>query len=374
MSPHPDSRSSALGRWWWTIDRWVVAGVVALVVIGALLSMTASPPAAGRIRLDSLHFVRAQLLFLPAALAVMLATSMLSAAAVRRLAAVAFVVLLGLTALTLSAGPEIKGAQRWLLVGGHSLQPSEFLKPAFAVVAAWLFSERRLGGDLPGYGIATALALAIVVLLLLQPDLGNALMVAAIWSVEFFLAGLSLFWIVVVAALGIGAALGAYVTFDHVAARIDAFLNPDATTNYQVDTALEAFRSGGLFGRGPGEGTVKADLPDAHSDFVLAVAGEELGLIACIIIVGLFAFVVLRGLSRLLEENNLFVVLSVTGLLTAFGLQALVNMASTLHMVPTKGTTLPFVSYGGSSLLALAYGMGMVLALTRRRGHPGAAL
>jgi cell division protein FtsW len=235
------------------------------------------------------------------------------------------------------------------------------------VASAWLFSLDREETGIPGARIAVALWVAVVSLLLMQPDVGQAVLVTAIWGTQLFLAGLPLAWIAVVAVVGAGGLVAAYFALPHVTARIDSFLDPAAGDRYQVNRSLEAFVNGGLLGRGPGEGTVKAQLPDAHSDFIFAVAGEEMGLIACLIILGLFAFVVLRGFARLMQENSLFVLLAASGLLIQFGLQAFINMASTLHLMPTKGMTLPFISYGGSSLMALALGMGMLLALTRRR-------
>ena len=215
--------------------------------------------------------------------------------------------------------------------------------------------------------ISIALFVALVAMLFRQPDLGMAVVVAVVWFAQFFMAGLRLYWAAAGTLVGLAGFVGAYVWLPHVASRINRFLDPAAGDSYQVNRSIEAFANGGLWGRGPGEGTVKDVLPDAHADFVFAVAGEEFGLVVCVIIVGVFAFIVLRGFSRLLQEGNLFVLLSATGLLIQFGLQAVINMASSLHLIPTKGMTLPFLSYGGSSMLALALGMGMMLALTRRR-------
>jgi len=204
-------------------------------------------------------------------------------------------------------------------------------------------------------------------MLVKQPDLGMAVVVAVVWFAQFFMAGLRLYWVAIGTLAGLGGGVGAYFWLPHVTSRINRFLDPAAGDSYQVNRSIEAFANGGLWGRGPGEGTVKDVLPDAHADFVFAVAGEEFGLVVCVLIVAIFAFIVLRGFSRLLQEGNLFVLLSATGLLIQFGLQAVINMASSLHLIPTKGMTLPFLSYGGSSMLALALGMGMMLALTRRR-------
>lgn len=363
--------TSVIGRWWWTVDRWMLASIVAILVFGVILTMAASPPVAERLGIDSFHFVRRQLFFLPLALAVTLAISVMNPQQIRRFATVVLLVSLAMLALTLVMGAEIKGSRRWLSFGPLSIQPSEFVKPSFAVVAAWLFTKRKLNKKFPGFLLSIGLFGVIMALLIQQPDLGMAIVLSTVWFAQFFLAGLSIWWVVAGAVGGVGSVIGAYYTFAHVHKRVDHFLNPDVGDSYQINTALEAFMNGGLFGRGPGEGTVKALLPDAHTDFIMAVAGEEFGLIICLIIVGLFAFVVLRGMSRALQETSLFLMLASSGLVIQFGLQALINMASTLKLMPTKGMTLPFISYGGSSALATAVGVGMLLALSRRRGGIG---
>jgi cell division protein FtsW len=333
--------------------------------------MAASPAVAVRIGTDNLHFVKRYFELLPVALALMFAVSLMSPRGVRLLALAGLAIGLVALAYTLMNGVEIKGARRWIDLPGESIQPSEFVKPCFAVVSAWLFAQAKQRPSFPGNWIAIALYALIVGLLIKQPDLGMTAVVSVVWFTQFFLAGLSLFWVGASLATGLVGLAGAYLLLPHVAMRINEFLDPSTGTNYQVDRSIDAFMNGGLWGRGPGEGTVKLSLPDAHADFVFAVAGEELGLIVCLIIVALFAFVVLRGFSRLLQENNLYIVLAATGLLVQFGLQAIINMASTLHLMPTKGMTLPFISYGGSSLLALGLGVGMMLALTRRRFGDG---
>ena len=359
--------TSLISRWWWTVDRWTILALAVLIGVGAVLTMAATPPVAERIGLDPFYFVRRQLGLLPPALAIMLAISLLEPRNVRRLALVGLAASLVLLALTFVIGAEVKGARRWVNLGGFSLQPSEFVKPTFAVVAAWLFAIQRRRQGVPGDLISIALFGLIVFLLLRQPDIGMALIVTVVWLTQFFLAGLRLFWVLSLAGVAAAGGVAAYFVFPHVASRINRFLDPRSGDTYQVNTALEAFGNGGMFGRGPGEGTVKSVLPDAHSDFVFAVAGEEFGLFACLLVVGLFSFIVLRGFARLLQEQNLFVLLAIAGLLAQFGLQAIVNMGSTLHLMPTKGMTLPFISYGGSSLLALSLGMGFLLALSRKR-------
>jgi cell division protein FtsW len=331
------------------------------------MCLAASPAVAERIGYDGGHFIRRYLGLLPFTVGVMWLVSLQTPRTVRRIAVVVFAVGIVLLALTLVVGAEIKGARRWINLPLLSIQPSEFVKPCFAVITAWLFSEQKLRRGFPGNLIALALLLAIVAMLIAQPDIGMAAVVATVWFGQLYMAGLRLYWVVLFGLGGVGSLAGAYTFLPHVRVRVDHFLDPAAGDSYQVNRSLEAFANGGLWGRGPGEGTVKYVLPDAHADFVFAVAGEEFGLIVCLVVVGLFAFVVMRGFSRLSQEGSLFVLLSAAGLLIQFGLQAVINMASTLHMMPTKGMTLPFLSYGGSSMLALGLGMGMVLALTRRR-------
>ena len=358
---------SPVARWWWTVDRWSLGALALLLGFGAVMSMAASPPVALRLGYDPLHFVKHHLVTVPLALAIMFGVSLWSPRAIRRIGFIGFAISIALLALTFVIGVEIKGARRWINVPGLSLQPSEFVKPTFTIVAAWLFAQQKERRRFPGNLISIALFLGLIGMLIKQPDLGMAVVVAVVWFAQFFMAGLRLYWAAAAGLTGIGGFVGAYLWLPHVTSRINRFFDPTAGDSYQVTRSLEAFVNGGLWGRGPGEGTIKKVLPDAHADFVFAVTGEEFGLFACVLLVGVFAFVVLRGFSRLLQEDNLFVLLSATGLLVQFGLQAIINMASSLELIPTKGMTLPFLSYGGSSMLALALGMGMMLALTRRR-------
>ena len=358
---------SPVARWWWTVDRWSLGAVLALMAIGAMLSMTASPAVAVRIGYDPMHFIKRHLLAVPVSVAIMFAVSLLSPRKIRHASFVLFGISLVMLIGTLAIGVEIKGARRWIDVAGLGIQPSELVKPTFAVVAAWLFTEQRRRPGFQGNLISGVLFVVIIAILVKQPDFGMAVVVATVWFAQFYMAGLRFYWLGIGLVGGASAMFAAYEWVPHVTDRINRFLDPGAGDSYQVRRSLEAFTSGGLWGKGPGEGTVKDYLPDAHADFVFAVAGEEFGLVACVLIVGLFAFIVLRGLSRLLQEQDQFVLLAATGLLIQFGLQATVNMASELHLIPTKGMTLPFLSYGISSMMALALGMGMLLALTRRR-------
>jgi cell division protein FtsW len=358
---------SPVARWWWTVDRWSLGALSVLLGFGAVMSMAASPAVAERLGYAPLHFAERHLVTVPIALAIIFGVSLLSPRSVRRVAFIGFAIAAALLALTFVIGVEIKGARRWIYLPGLSLQPSEFVKPTFAIITAWLFAEQKERAGFPGNLISVVLFLGLIFMLVKQPDLGMAVVVGLVWFAQFFMAGLRLYWVAAGTIAAAGGFVGAYLWLPHVTSRVNRFLDPAAGDSYQVNRSLEAFANGGLWGRGPGEGTVKNVLPDAHADFVFAVAGEEFGVVVCIMLVGIFAFIVLRGFSRLLQEGNLFVLLSATGLLIQFGLQAVINMASSLHLIPTKGMTLPFLSYGGSSMLALALGMGMMLALTRRR-------
>ncbi len=359
--------TSVIGRWWFTLDRWSLAALLILLGFGGVLTLAASPAVAERIGLGPFSLAHQQLLILPAACLALIVASLLSPTWVRRLGVVGLAVCLALLLLTLVVGDTIKGATRWIDIFGFSLQPSEPLKPAFVITAAWMLAAGKEEPWFPGQTIAIGLFLLAAGLLLLQPDLGQTLLLSAVFGIQLFLAGLPIAAVTILGAGAVTALVSAYFLLPHVRLRIDSFLDPEAGDRYQIDRSLEAFRSGGLFGQGPGEGTVKHFLPDAHADFVFAVAGEEFGLIACAVIVLLFAFVVLRGFGQLLQQESLFVLLAAGGLLAQFGLQALINMGSALHLIPTKGMTLPFLSYGGTSLLATAGGMGLLLALTRKR-------
>ncbi|MEC7488713.1 MAG: putative peptidoglycan glycosyltransferase FtsW [Pseudomonadota bacterium] len=367
MTVFTRSDTSLLGRWWWTVDRWTLAAIGALIFFGIIMALAASPAIAEDVGQDYFYFARRQSIYLPLALGLMMCASLLSPTGVFRAASFALMIFTLLVFATFVYGTEIKGAQRWVTLGPLSIQPSEFLKPAFAIVAAGLFAASR-SATLPHANlISIALYILIAGLLLLQPDVGMAIVISSVWACQFFLAGLPLYFAALLLIGGIAGLVAAYFTLPHVASRIDQFLDPSSGDSYQVDRSLEAFMNGGWFGRGPGEGTIKEVLPDAHSDFVFAVAGEEFGLFACLIIVGLYAFIVLRGFARALQETDLFILLATSGLLVQFGLQAVINMGSTLRLMPTKGMTLPFVSYGGSSLIAMGLCMGFLLALTRKR-------
>lgn len=368
------NEKSHLTSWWWTVDRWMFGALMALMVCGILLAMAASPPVAERLHLDSFHFVYRQFMFAFPALLLMFFCSMMNAKILRRLALGIVVIGFGLMVLTLVIGPEVKGATRWIPIAGFALQPSELVKPGFVVLCAWLFAENIRRPDIPGRLLATVLYAVFAGLLLLQPDFGQTLLITMVWGMMFFMTGLSWMWIPILAGLGLAGILSAYSFLPHVTRRIDQFLDPSSGDNYQVGLALDSFIRGGWFGQGPGEGQIKRVLPDAHSDFIFAVAAEEFGIIACLLLVAVFAFIVFRGLSRCLSESDPFIRLSTLGLVSLFGLQALINMAVNLSLLPAKGMTLPLISYGGSSFFSVAITMGFVLALTRRRPGQGFGL
>lgn len=369
LKPHAFDRTnqSWLARWWWTVDHPTLFALVALIGVGAVLVTAASPAVATRIGLDPYYFITRQHVFLLLSLLTMVGVSVLEPWQMRRLAVLGFAASVGLMFLVPFLGVEVKGAHRWVSIAGISIQPSEFLKPCFAVVMAWIFAERVKTPGFPGWRIAMGLYVLVVALLLAQPDFGMTLTVTFIWAVQFFIAGLPFYWIPVLVGCGLAGIFAAYHLFPHVQKRMDMFLDPTSSDNYQVVKSLDAFSSGGFLGRGPGEGIVKRHIPDSHTDFIFSVAGEEFGIIACLLILMLFAFVVVRGFLRASRETDLFALLAMAGLLAQFGIQSIINMGVAVNLLPAKGMTLPFLSYGGSSLVAVGLGMGMLLALTRKK-------
>ncbi len=359
------------GQWWWTVDRTMLAAFVVLIVFGILMVTTASPPIAENLGLGYYHFLKRHIIMLFPAAFMLFAVSFLRPREIWRLGSILFVGCIAALILVLFTGMEIKGAQRWLHIAGFSLQPSEFMKPAFAIVSAWLMAKQKDNPAFRGNAAAAVLYFVTISLLLLQPDLGMTVIVTFILATQIFLAGFPFRFLILFGFAGIAGLFGAYFALPHVKSRIDRFLDPESGDNFQVDKSIEAFQNGGFLGTGPGQGTVKLSLPDAHADFIFSVAGEELGLFFILIIIALFAFVMLRGLGRLSQSEDMFSVLAAGGLLTMFGLQAIVHMGSALHLLPAKGMTLPFISYGGSSILSMGLSMGIVLALTRRTRKSG---
>ncbi len=361
------AQPTVLSEWWRTVDRLTLAAVGALMLGGIVLCLAASPPVATRIGLDPFHFVNRQVLFLIPAALVLIATSFLSPHEIRRVALVVFAVSLVLTALTPYFGAEIKGARRWLVILGVNIQASEFLKPAFVILIAWLFGESAKRPEMPTNSIALGLLVAVIALLVLQPDFGQTMLIALVWGALFYMAGMRLVWVIGLAGAAGAGLIAAFFTVPHVAQRINRFLDPASGDTFNIDIATESFIRGGWFGRGPGEGTIKRVLPEGHTDFVFAVAAEEFGSVLCLILVALFALIVIRALVKAMASDDQFIRFATAGLAMLFGMQSAINMAVNLHLMPAKGMTLPFISYGGSSLISLAYGMGMLVALTRER-------
>jgi len=358
---------SSYAKWWWTVDRLMLAAITVLMMSGIVLSLAASPAVATRIGLDAFYFVNRHAMFIVPAFFAMVAVSFMTPRWIRRVALAVFIVSLALTAATLVFGAEVKGARRWIVLAGVNIQPSEFVKPAFVILISWLFAESTRKADMPANTMALGLLASVVGILVLQPDFGQTMLVVLVWGALFFMAGMRMVWVAGLGGVAAAGLAGAYFFVPHVTKRINRFMDPSSGDTYQVSNAMESFARGGWFGRGPGEGTVKRILPDSHADFVFAVAGEEFGAVLCLALVSLFAFIVIRALQHAHKDHDPFTRFAVAGLAILFGTQSAINMAVNLHLIPAKGMTLPFISYGGSSMISLAYGMGMLLALTRDR-------
>ncbi|MFM8820187.1 MAG: putative lipid II flippase FtsW [Phenylobacterium sp.] len=365
------SDRSPIGVWWWTMDRWLLGAAGVLLILGVLMSFAASPAAAARMNLgDPFHFALRQSVFASAGAVILIAASVLDARGVRRIAFLVFVASILIMAALPFIGHNAKGATRWLDLGGFSLQPSEFMKPALIILVAWMFAEAQKGEGVPGVTIAFALYGISAALLLVQPDVGQTILISIAFGAAFWMAGVPISWVMGLGVLSVGGMISTYFLFPHVASRVDRFMNPEAADTHQVDRAAEAIAAGGLFGRGPGEGVMKRHVPDLHTDFIYSVAAEEYGLIFSLALISLFAFLVIRGLYRALKLSDPFQQIAAAGLFVLVGEQVLINVAVNLNLIPTKGMTLPFISYGGSSMLAICLTLGLALALTRRR--PGA--
>jgi cell division protein FtsW len=355
--------------WFRSIDRWLLGSFCALMVIGLVMALAASPAVAERLNLPTFHFVDRQALLLAPTALLMIVTSFLSPRHVRRAALIVFIVSMALIVLALLFGAEVKGSRRWIM----GVQPSEFIKPAFVILAAWAFSEGARAGVGPSRLLAFLLLPLTIVPLIMQPDFGQTMLISVVWATLFFMAGLHWFWVLGLGGVG---AVGGFLAFKlspHVHERVLRFLDPDSTggmvDTFQVDTALQSILSGGWLGRGPGEGVYKRILPDAHTDFVFAVTGEEFGMLACLALIAFFGLIVMRGLWLATRNQDPFCRFAAAGLVVMFGVQSWINMAVNIRAIPAKGMTLPFISYGGSSLLALGLGMGFLIALTRKRPH-----
>ena len=342
----------------------ILASALLLTIVGALLVMAAGPAVANLIQVPSQHFIIRQLVYLFPAIVFMISVSMLQPRSIRTLALIGLAGSIFLMLLAIMIGSEIKGATRWISIAGVTIQPSEIVKPLFAIVSAWLLTLWREGSDFPGWAFSTVLLALIVVILVAQPDVGMTLMMILTWGFQMFLAGMPMLFVFTGALITPALFYLAYLHLDHVTLRVDKFFEGGS---WQVERAMESFAKGGYFGVGPGDGRVKLHLPDAHSDFIFAVAAEEYGALTCLSILGLYGFIILRGFVRSLSGNGLFCLIASASLVMQFGAQACIHMASSVNLIPTKGMTLPFISYGGSSLLASGLTIGLILALTRKR-------
>ncbi|MDR1334389.1 MAG: putative lipid II flippase FtsW [Holosporaceae bacterium] len=359
--------NSIFGQWWWTVDRVILFALLMLVAFGILLAVAATPMVANRMGIEKFYFLKRHLLYLIPSLCVIFSISILDDSNLKKLSVFIFIVFVSLTFVTLFAGTEIKGARRWVPLLGFSLQPSEFVRPALAIITAWLLSEQHKYPEFRAKFLSALLVSIFVFSLVLQPDIGMVVVTVSVWFGQLFLNGLPIFFVIVAILIGVGGFVLAYLFLPHVTARVDRFLDPAIGDHYQINRSLEAFSNGGFLGVGPGEGIVKKHLPDAHADFVFAVLGEEFGFFVCVFVVAIIAFIVVYGMLKTIKENNAFSLIASVGLLAQFGLQSFINIASTLHIIPTKGMTLPFMSYGGSSMLASSVTFGMILALKKKK-------
>ncbi|MCC7265840.1 MAG: cell division protein FtsW [Caulobacteraceae bacterium] len=364
---------SPLGMWWWTCDRLLLAAVVTLMVLGVMLSFASSPAAAARMGVaDPFHFAIRQCVFAGVAGSILLGVSMLGTKGIRRVAFFTWLIAIGIMCALPFLGHSAKGATRWVEFAGFTLQPSEFMKPALIVLVAWMFSEGQKGEGVPGVSIAFCLYFISIGLLLIQPDIGQTVLITVAFGAAFWMAGVPISWIMLMGATAVAGLSSTSFLFDHVASRVDRFLKPETADTHQVDRAAEAIAAGGRFGAGPGEGVMKRHVPDLHTDFIYSVAAEEYGLLFSLALIALFGFIVVRGLYKALRLSDPFQQVAAAGLFVLVGQQAFINIAVNLNLIPTKGMTLPFISYGGSSMLASGLTLGLALALTRRR--PGAYL
>ena len=370
---------SPIAKWFWTVDRGLLAAALTLVALGVSLSFASSPAAilADQSISDPFHYSWRMIVWATGGTVLMLLASLLSPRGVRRIALLALLGAIIVMAALPFIGNEVKGAARWVNLGPFSLQPSEFAKPSLIVCAAWMFSEAQKGQGVPGVSIAFGAWALTVGLLLIQPDIGQSLLITTTFMAVFFMAGVPLKWVAALAAAGMAGVVGLYFAFSHMRDRLSRFLSPETSDTHQIDRASEAIRAGGLVGRGVGEGVMKRSVPDLHTDFIYSVGAEEFGLVLSLAMIGLYAFIVIRGMRRAMKLTDPFEQTAAAGLFMLIGLQACINIAVNLNLIPTKGMTLPFISYGGSSMLAMGLTMGLALALTRRRPgayEPGASL
>jgi len=362
-----DAKRKILAKWWWQIDRYIITCIIALMILGLALLMAASTSVAERIGFDSFYFLKKQVIFLILGSAIMVFFSSLSAIQARRLAILGFlgcfILLVGIEFI----GYETKGAKRWIRLMGFSLQPSEIIKPFFAVLNAWILTRKHTEKDFPGYIISFSLLCILTLFIIRQPDLGMTVSISIIWFTQLVIGGLNIIFLIIGGIAGIVGIISAYFFLPHVQKRIDVFLDSSAGDNFQTNKSLQAFENGGIFGTGPGQGRVKEILPDAHTDFIFSVAGEEFGLFFCILIIALYGFLITRCFYRVFRSKEIFLILALTGLTTQIFFQSAVNMGVAVNLLPNTGMTLPFISYGGSSMISLCFAAGLILCFTKKK-------
>lgn len=359
--------SKILRKWFLSVDRVLLSSAFALAAIGAWISVALTPTIAMKLGFSPFHFARLHLLILPIAIFIMLFTSALQTKHIRRLTVIGYFACVALTICTIFFGAETKGARRWLSLCSFSLQPSEFLKPITAVISAWLISEQYRDRDFPGIILSFVSVALVALFLLLQPDVGMAVIIAGTLLAQLFVSGLSISMIIVVLASLFSAMFGLYLTFPHFADRIDKFLTKSEDTDvYQIQKSIDAFKQGGLFGSNKANSGMDTIVPDSHSDFVFSIIGEEYGFAMCFVIILLFVTFITRAIMKVVKSASVFTFIAVFGILFQIASQVVINICTTLNLIPTKGMTLPFISYGGSSMLATSVSFGIILALTRK--------
>lgn len=372
MSDNLDlNHHNVITRWWRSVDQHLIISLALLFAFSIILAATASPAVANRIGLVDNYFAMRQVVYLSIGGILVISCSMLDKKWIKRFAILGFLFSLLMLVLVKFVGYEVKGATRWISIAGFSYQPSEFMKPFFAIMVGWILSLKYQDPSLESQVNITLISIysAIALLLILQPDFGTLVLMTSVFILQLFVSGLPMIWLFMAFIIGIFGISASYFMLPHVAARINKFLDPAAGENYQVTRSIMAFEHGGIYGVGPGEGVIKQNLPDSHTDFIFAVSGEEFGAIISIVIIMIFAYIVLRTIMKLMDEYDKFIQFASLGIIAQFGLQAAINIGVTLNLLPTKGMTLPFISCGGSSTLSTSLAIGMLMGLTKRKAR-----
>lgn len=354
-------------KWWETIDKPIIITVITLMVTGIALLMAASPAVAQRIGYEPFYFVKRQMIFLILGSGIILFHSLIDNISARRISILGFLACIILLIIVEFAGYETKGARRWIKILGFSLQPSEIIKPFFAVFTAWILTRKNIETNFPGYTFSVIASAILIILIIRQPDFGMTLSLVAIWFTQLVIGGLNLIFVFSGLLFGLAGVILAYLFLPHVKNRLDVFLDAKSGDNYQTSKSLQAFENGGIFGTGPGQGRIKEILPDSHTDFIFSVAGEEFGLIFCLAIISLYLFLILRCLHKAYNSNDLFIILAISGLAVQIFFQAAVNMGVAINLLPNTGMTLPLVSYGGSSMISTSFAIGLILTFTKKK-------